>query len=339
MSPGRFDRKQDGKGGVAVTEFAPGTELCDGRYVLERKLGTGGMATVWRAMDTTLTRPVAVKVIADTLAGDEDFLERFRREARLAAGISHPNLVKVFDYNAGPGRPFLVLEYLPGGSLSEVMHERGADAIDVETLARDLLGALAEVHAAGIVHRDIKPANVLFDAEGRARLTDFGIARAPDATQITSTGEVLGTARYLPPEVLDGAPATSAGDLYALGVMLQECAGGKLRGKLALLAEQLSDPIPSRRPLSADDALELLGPPPAEPRPSRRTRHLAARDLRLDPRVAMVLGMLVVAAVVLGLVWRGGGGDGGGAAREPIGGAELEQRLDALEGALREAAR
>ena len=323
--------------------LAPGTELCDGRYVLERVVGAGGMATVWLAQDTTLTRRVAIKVIADTLASEPDFLERFRREAKLAAGVSHPNLVKVFDYDAGPGRPFLVLEYLPGGTLADVLRDRGAETLDTGTLARDVLGALAEVHAAGIVHRDIKPANILFDADGRARLTDFGIARAADATQLTATGEVIGTARYLPPEVLDGAPATSAGDLYAVGVLLQECAGGKLKGKLKELAEQLSDPIPSRRPASADDALEILGPPPAEPRPSRRSHHRSARDLHVDPRIAATLAMLAVAAVALVLAL-GGGDDGDGApaagqAPPAVDAPALDQRLDAVDDALREAAR
>src|SRR5689334_18542300 len=207
-----------------VAEPAAGVTLADGRYRLVERLGGGGMATVWMAQDTRLRREVAVKVISDALAAQAPYVERFRREARIAAGLSHPNLVDVYDFGSDGERPFLVMEYIDGGALGSGSAGATSPRVDTDALARELLDALGHIHAAGIVHRDIKPANVLVGPDGRARLTDFGIAQAEDSTALTDTGQVIGTLRYLAPEVARGRPATRRSDLYSLGVLLSEVA-------------------------------------------------------------------------------------------------------------------
>jgi eukaryotic-like serine/threonine-protein kinase len=239
-----------------VTALAAGATLCDGRYRLGSVLGRGGMAVVWLATDLQLERNVAIKIISDVLADDPRFVARFEREARLAAALSHPNLVKVFDFSIDAGRPLLAMEYVPGGTLRDA-RERQLDAIAV---ARGLLDALAHIHAAGILHRDVKPANVLVGADGSPRLTDFGIARSEDQTGLTLTGQVLGTIRYIAPEVAAGEPATARSDLYSLGVLLGEVAGDDPPAPLAGLLPRLTARDPAGRPVSAGEALAELDP-------------------------------------------------------------------------------
>jgi serine/threonine-protein kinase len=204
--------------------LAPGRVL-GGRYRLERLIGAGGMATVWLAQDTKLERPVAVKALSETLVADRSYRARFEREAQVAAGLLHPNLVKVYDYSAGGPRPYLVMEYVEGPNLSALLAE-DSKAVDQRLLAEGLLGALAHIHEAGVIHRDVKPSNVLIGGEGSPKLTDFGIARPSDATQITQTGHVIGTLSYMAPEVREGAPADERSDLFSLGVLLAESEGG-----------------------------------------------------------------------------------------------------------------
>src|SRR5688500_10417751 len=200
--------------------------------MLESRIGYGGMAVVWLATDERLDRQVAVKVLSEALTAEHDYRGRFRREAQVAAGLQHPNLVSVYDYDAGD-RPYLVMEYIEGGDLAAAVEAGTAPPAD--QLARELLSALRHIHAAGILHRDIKPQNVLVDAHGHSRLTDFGIARPRDATSLTQTGQVIGTERYLPPEVRAGEPATERSDLFALGVLLADLGDG---GAVALLADR-----------------------------------------------------------------------------------------------------
>ncbi|MEA2372532.1 MAG: eukaryotic-like serine/threonine-protein kinase [Solirubrobacteraceae bacterium] len=243
-------------------EIAPGAVLGAERYSLERWLGSGGMASVWLAKDELLTRPVAVKLMADTLAFDARYRERFAREARAAASVSHPSIVPVFDYGLHGARPFLVMEYVPGGSLADVLAGRGAVMPDPIEFASELLGALNCVHAAGLVHRDIKPANILLDSGGHARLTDFGIAQPEDSTSLTQTGMVIGSIRYLAPEVAAGERATVAADLYAAGVVLRELSErGPAPGLVELIAA-LTASSPGERPESAAAALELIATAP-----------------------------------------------------------------------------
>ena len=256
---GQGERQGQGQGqgqeGRRLMRPAEGVALADGRYTFVRHLGSGGMASVWLARDETLHRDVAIKLMADTLADDERWLARFQREARAAAALSHPHIVKVFDYGIEEHRPYLVMAHVPGGSLRDRLQD-GGELPDAGALARELLSALAHVHAAGIVHRDVKPGNVLLDEHGSSQLTDFGIARPQDATEMTQTGMVLGTIRYLAPEVADGGPATERSDLYSAGCVLRELAGGD--PPLRELLEALTDDDPERRPSSAEDALARL---------------------------------------------------------------------------------
>jgi eukaryotic-like serine/threonine-protein kinase len=242
----------------AAIAVGPGAQLREGRYELERMLGYGGMASVWLAADRRLQRPVAIKVMAEGLAHDPDYVQRFRREARLAASLAHPNLVRIYDFDADADRPYLVMEYVAGANLAERLG--AGDRVDPERLAHQLLSALDHIHAAGIVHRDVKPQNVLIAPDGYARLTDFGIARSRDATALTDTGRVPGTARYMAPELLRGEPAGIRTDLYSCGVVLAECLGSAGEApRLEALVERLRADEPAHRPASASSALGILG--------------------------------------------------------------------------------
>jgi serine/threonine protein kinase len=262
------------------TRARPGATLGD-RFRLERVIGTGGMASVWLGHDEQLDRPVAVKILSEALAEDERFVERFSREARIAAGVSHPNLVNVYDFDATGRRPYLVMEYIEGPTLGALI-ESAPERLEPERIARELLAALRHIHDAGIVHRDVKPQNVLVGADGRTRLTDFGIARPDEASGLTTTGQVLGTFRYLAPELRVGEPATVRSDLYSAGILLRECLPEGATGGLVLLAERMSAPDPADRPASAAVALSEVeetgvlyaAPPPAAP-PGPETDEIA----------------------------------------------------------------
>src|SRR5918911_2966864 len=210
---------------MAVTDTLLNT-LFDGRYRILRKLGTGGMANVYLAEDEVLGRRVAIKILNDRHAGDDQFVERFRREAKNAAGLSHPNIVSIYDRGEAEGTYYIAMEYLDGRSLKELIVSRGAAPVKVAIdYARQILAAVRFAHRHGIVHRDIKPHNVLVDAEGRLKVTDFGIARA-GASQMTEAGSIIGTAQYLSPEQAKGAPVDQTSDLYSVGVLLYELLTG-----------------------------------------------------------------------------------------------------------------
>jgi serine/threonine protein kinase len=298
--------------------------LLKGRYRLERLLGHGGMAAVWLGQDEVLERPVAVKVLADTIAGDPEFVARFRREARTAAGLSHPNLVGVYDYSEEGERPYLVMQFVPGEDLASRL-ARG-EAIDCDRLARELLAALAHIHAAGILHRDVKPANVILEPDGTAKLIDFGIALPRDATALTSTGLVLGTERYAAPEVMEGRAATERSDLYSCGVVLRACEG-RCSPPLRSLIDWLTSPDPGARPASARQALARLGRP--EQRDGERTQAFAPvaeepGDNRL--RMAAVLALLSAVAVIA-VVVLSGGSDHKARQKPPVAKTKAKQKL------------
>ena len=200
--------------------------LFDGRYRIVRKLGSGGMADVYLAEDEELGRRVAIKILNDRHANDESFVERFRREAKNAAGLSHPNIVSIYDRGEAEGTYYIAMEYLDGRSLKELVVARGPLPIgDAIEFTRQVLGALRFAHRKGVVHRDIKPHNVMADADGRLKVTDFGIARA-GVSQMTEAGSIIGTAQYLSPEQARGAAVDQRSDLYSVGILLYEMLTG-----------------------------------------------------------------------------------------------------------------
>src|ERR671925_1898826 len=212
---------------MAVSDTLINT-LFDGRYRIVRRLGAGGMANVYLAEDQTLGRRVAIKILNDRHANDDQFVERFRREAKNAASLSHPNIVSIYDRGEAEGTYYIAMEYLDGRSLKELIVRRGPAPIHIAVdYARQVLAAIRFAHRHGIVHRDIKPHNVLVDGEGRLKVTDFGIARA-GASQMTEAGSIIGTAQYLSPEQAKGAPVDQRSDLYSLGVVLYELLTGSL---------------------------------------------------------------------------------------------------------------
>ncbi|MCX7623223.1 MAG: serine/threonine protein kinase [Thermomicrobium sp.] len=223
-----------------------------GRYRVEAPLGHGGMATTYLARDLVLDRPVAVKVLRTAGPSAPD-PARFEREARAAAAVSHPNVVQVYDAGQDGELRYIVLEWVDGGDLARLIRERAPLPVDeVVRIGLDIVQGLAAIHRAGIVHRDVKPANVLLDRHGRAKLTDFGIARRSDDPTLTGPAELLGTAAYVAPERVRGEPATAASDLYAVGVVLYELLTGRLpypgETPEELLAQHLhAAPLPLRR--------------------------------------------------------------------------------------------
>jgi eukaryotic-like serine/threonine-protein kinase len=212
---------------MAVTDTLIDT-VFDGRYKIIRKLGAGGMADVYLAEDQELGRRVAIKILNDRHAADDQFVERFRREAKNAAGLSHPNIVSIYDRGEAEGTYYIAMEYLDGRSLKELIVSRGSAPIRTAIeYARQILGAVGFAHQNGIVHRDIKPHNVLVGHEGRLKVTDFGIARS-GASQMTEVGSIIGTAQYLSPEQARGAQVDQTSDVYSVGVVLYELLTGQV---------------------------------------------------------------------------------------------------------------
>ncbi len=309
------------------------TSVAGGRYRLERPLGHGGMASVYLARDSELDRPVAVKLLAENAAGDDGLRERFVREARLAARLSHPNIVSVFDAGEDGGRPYIVMEHVEGETLAELLAGRGRlPADEARGLALQAARGLAHAHAAGLVHRDIKPQNLLLRDEGTLKIADFGIARAAEGTALTQAGTVLGTAAYLAPEQALGEEATPAADVYSLGAVLYELLTGKPPYEFESLADladkqrrhaiapvrelapdvprDLEDIVmrclarnPAYRPASAAELERELGPANAEPPTERLTapREPSRRLLWLG-----AVGAAALAAILLAVTLTGG---------------------------------
>ncbi len=246
------------------------------RYILERRLGHGGMSTVHLAFDERLERFVAIKLLAEHLAADEAFVARFEREARAAARLIHPNVVQVFDsgHDRASDRHFIVMEYVDGQSCAELLRDHGR--LPVATTL-DLIGQACQgldyAHRNGVVHRDVKPGNLLRSSEGVLKLADFGIAKAAEQSSITQIGSVLGTAAYLAPEQGRGEEAGPAADLYALGVVTYQL----LSGRLPYEADSLTE-LALRQQREAPQRLDVLNPdvPP-------ELAAAVARALALEP--------------------------------------------------------
>ncbi|MFL6172805.1 MAG: serine/threonine protein kinase [Marmoricola sp.] len=221
------------------------------RYHRHHRIATGGMGEVWLAEDNVLHREVAVKYLKREYADNPDFHHRFLNEARTAASLHHPGIATVFDFGeseAEGGLPYLVMEYVPGKALSEILATETLSVERSRGLVLQAATALSEAHARGLVHRDVKPGNILVTDDGTAKITDFGIARTVDGAPLTSTGQVLGTPTYLSPEQAQGASATPASDVYALGVVLFECLAGTAPfvadSAVAVAIAHLREPVP-----------------------------------------------------------------------------------------------
>ncbi|MBB4661029.1 protein kinase domain-containing protein [Conexibacter arvalis] len=236
--------------------------LLNGRYRLEARIGTGGMSTVYRALDETLERQVAIKLMNREIASDSDQLERFRREARAVAQLSHPHIVGVIDAGEDAGRPYIVFEYVEGETLKERIRRLGQLPIgEAVAYAIEIARALGAAHARHIVHRDVKPQNVLIDEEGSAKVTDFGIARTLDEEGLTQDGRVLGTTDYVSPEQALGHDVTGQSDLYSLGVVLFEMLTGivPFRGEnqVAVAMKHVREELPDVRELRPEVSASL----------------------------------------------------------------------------------
>ena len=236
-----------------------------GRYTLGAAIASGGMGDVWEAADEVLRRPVAVKVMRPQGPSDPTFLERFRAEARSSASLHHPNIATVFDYGEEEGTAYLVMELVPGRTLSEIIHDHdgGMPAEEVRSVLGQAALALSAAHEAGVVHRDVKPANIIVTPEGRVKLTDFGIARVGDGAGHTLTGEVLGTPDYISPEQALGDPATASSDLYSLGIVAHEMVTGRkpfdMGSPVATAIAQVTDPPPELPATVPLDLREVIG--------------------------------------------------------------------------------
>jgi tRNA A-37 threonylcarbamoyl transferase component Bud32 len=331
-------------------------ETIAGRYEVEELVGHGGMSSVYKAHDALLERNVALKILHEQYNADEEFVERFKREARSVAQLQHPNIVTVIDRGEEDGRQYIVFEYIDGENLKELVVKRGRlDVREALEIAVEVARALAFAHGHGLVHRDVKPQNVLLNGDGRAKVTDFGIARSVDVEGMTSTGMVLGTSNYIAPEQASGEPVDAHTDVYALGVVIYELLAGEVpfpgESFVAVAMKHVHEPppnvlekrpeVPLRVAAAIDRALEKN---PEERFPTMdafaaeleaclaeldreddgdatlivpRLRHTRRRGVWRLPAGIAVLALLAITAIVTGLVMLGGGD--GKTAGAPIG--------------------
>jgi serine/threonine-protein kinase len=258
------------EGGRGPGSDLAGVVLSD-RYELQEQIGSGGMGTVWRANDTLLNRPVAVKLLHPAQMAEPTARERFRTEGRITAGLSHPGIAQVFDYGEQDDRAYLIMELVPGEPLSSILRRNDGlePGVTLDVVAQSA-AALAAAHARGVVHRDIKPGNLLVTEDGTVKLTDFGIARGNESVTLTQTGMVMGTAQYISPEQASGRPATFASDIYALGVVAYECLAGR-------------PPFTADTPLALALAHTREPPPPLPGSVPPQIAELVARLLEKSP--------------------------------------------------------
>lgn len=271
--------------------------VVDGRYTVLERIGSGGMADVWLADDSHLQRRVALKVLHARFAQDREFVERFRREAEAAAGLQHPNVVAVFDRGEVDGTYYIAMQYLEGRSLKQVI-DAGLTPEQAAGLIRQVLEGARFAHRHGVVHRDLKPQNVIVDAEGKATVTDFGIARA-GVSEITQAGSVMGTPHYLSPEQAQGFEVTAVSDLYSIGVMLYEALTRRVPfeadSAVAVAMKQVSQP--PQRPSSINPQVS----PPLDA--------VVMRALEKEPGQRFQSADAFIAAIDAALKDPGGGAD------------------------------
>ncbi len=314
-------------------------EVIGGRYELEELVGSGGMSSVYRAHDRMLERKVALKILHSRLGEDDEYIERFRREARAVAQLAHPNIVTVIDRGDDEGRQFIVFEYIDGRTLKEVVEAGGPLPVDEALrLGAGIASGLAFAHERGIVHRDVKPQNVLLNGDGRAKVTDFGIARSLDVERgVTETGTVLGTSNYIAPEQASGQQVDDRSDVYSLGVVLYELLTGEVpfpgESFVAVAMKHIHEPPPSvleRRPdtpprlarlvdamlekdhtlrPSMDEVVAELASIRNDPESAGETMVLRRRALPATrrrrnawPLIVAFLGLLVIAGAVAGVL-------------------------------------
>lgn len=284
------------------------SSLLAGRYEIVRPLGHGAMAVVDLAHDRELGRDVALKRLAENLARDEDLRARFLREGRLAAQLSHPNVVRVYDVGDADGRPYIAMEHVDGESLADLVARRGRVPVaEAAALGMQAARALAAAHAAGLVHRDVKPHNLLLRRDGLLKLSDFGIAFGLEGTRLTMAGTVLGTAAYLAPEQARAEEVSAAADVYALGVVLVELLTGEpnraasIGGPLGATIARCLARDPAARPSAAELARELAGERAEAP-----TRIVRQRSQRAPIVLAGSAAVLIAAGVAAALATTGG---------------------------------
>jgi beta-lactam-binding protein with PASTA domain len=281
--------------------------LLGGRYRLDQVLGQGGMATIFRATDDKLGRVVAVKVLRPEYGADAQFVERFEHEAQAAASLSHPNIVQVYDYGTDRAGPYIVMEQVSGGDLSSALGKKGSlPPSAVANMGQQVADALAAAHATGLVHRDIKPSNILLSPDGRVQVADFGIAQAAAGSPVTATGITLGSVLYFSPEQARGDTATSASDIYSLGLVMYEMLTGQRAfagdSPAAVAVARLSGGVPSPMAVRAEvppalDAIVrwCLAVDPAT-RPTAAELSTALGRFRTDPSGAAAMAAAGAAA-------------------------------------------
>ena len=270
----------DGTGGHALVTL-------DGRYTVLERIAAGGMGEVFLARDTVLAREVAIKVLHRSLSGDQAFVDRFRREARAAAGLSHPNIVAVYDWGAVDGIYYMVMEYVRGRGVRDLLNQYGKlEPAQASEVVRQTLLALGHAHAQGIVHRDIKPENVLVTTDGMVKVADFGLARAYADGRATQAGAVTGTVQYLAPEQIRGEPADPRSDLYSLGIVTYELLTGKLpftgETAMSIAYKHLSDRVPRPSATVPSIPAELDGFVSSATERDRELRPESAVEMRRD---------------------------------------------------------